>query len=86
MPIVRITGPIRPPIGNNIVSGSQAWKGGTTVNQAGEYLLAAAPTTGTWAAGERVLFPAPVAGGYIGSVCVAAGTPGTWKSFGAIAA
>lgn len=76
----------RPPIGNNIVSGSQAWKGGTTVNQAGEYLLAAAPTTGTWAAGERVLFPAPVAGGYIGSVCVAAGTPGTWKSFGAIAA
>jgi hypothetical protein len=29
---------------------------------------------------------APTAGGNIGWVCTTAGTPGTWKTFGAIAA
>lgn len=43
-----------------------------------------APTTGTWNAGDIVLDNVPTAGGTIGWVCVAAGTPGTWKTFGAI--
>lgn len=46
----------------------------------------AAPTTGTWALGDIVWSTAPAAGGYIGWVCTAAGTPGTWKTFGAISA
>jgi hypothetical protein len=44
----------------------------------------AAPTGGYWTVGDKVYFRAPTSGGYIGSVCTTAGTPGTWKSFGAI--
>jgi hypothetical protein len=44
----------------------------------------AAPTTGTWQAGDRVQNTAPAAGGKVGWVCVTAGTPGTWKPYGAI--
>ena len=47
---------------------------------------AAAPTTGTWAVGDLFYNTAPIAGGYVGFVCVTAGTPGTWKTFGAISA
>ena len=46
----------------------------------------AAPTTGTYAAGDIVYNSAPAASGTIGWVCVTAGTPGTWKTFGAISA
>lgn len=45
----------------------------------------AAPTTGTYAAGDIVINYNPVSTtGDIGWVCVAAGTPGTWISFGSI--
>ncbi|HEX9948299.1 MAG TPA: right-handed parallel beta-helix repeat-containing protein [Allosphingosinicella sp.] len=44
----------------------------------------AAPGSGFHAAGEVVFNTAPAAGGKIGWVCTAAGTPGTWKGFGAI--
>lgn len=44
----------------------------------------AAPTTGTWARGDRVINQSPAAGGYIGWVCVQAGTPGVWKPYGKI--
>lgn len=46
----------------------------------------AAPTANTWAVGDRCINEAPVAGGYEGWVCTAAGTPGTWKGFGLIQA
>lgn len=46
--------------------------------------LSAAPTTGTWRQGDIVFNNAPTAGGTIGWVCTSAGTPGTWKTFGAI--
>ena len=52
----------------------------------------AAPTTGgdpilgaKWNPGDRVENTAPAAGGYVGWVCTAAGTPGTWKGYGEIA-
>lgn len=48
--------------------------------------LPAAPTTGTWARGDIVWHSSPAASGNIGWVCTAAGTPGTWKAFGTIAA
>lgn len=44
----------------------------------------AAPTTGTYDAGAIFFNDLPAASGFIGWVCVTAGTPGTWKTFGAI--
>lgn len=44
------------------------------------------PTTGTWKLCDRIYNSAPTAAGYIGWVCITAGTPGTWKGFGIIQA
>lgn len=46
----------------------------------------AAPTAGTAARGDIVWHRSPVAAGHIGWICVTAGSPGTWKTFGSIAA
>lgn len=48
--------------------------------------LSAMPTSGTWGVGDTIYHTAPAASGFIGWVCTAAGTPGTWKTFGAISA
>lgn len=42
------------------------------------------PNSGTFKVGDIIWNSAPSAGGNIGWVCVTAGTPGTWKSFGDI--
>jgi hypothetical protein len=44
----------------------------------------AAPGTGTWAVGDIVWNTAPAHLGTIGWCCTAAGTPGTWFTFGVI--
>jgi hypothetical protein len=44
------------------------------------------PTTGSWVRGQIVWNTAPTAGGFAGWICTASGTPGTWKTFGAISA
>lgn len=44
----------------------------------------AAPTSGTYIPGDLVWNTAPTAGGWIGFICTTGGTPGTWKTFGAI--
>lgn len=44
------------------------------------------PTTGTWTQGDIAYKSNAVAGGFIGWTCTAGGTPGTWKTFGAISA
>ena len=54
---------------------------GTTTQTYGS----AAPTTSTNVVGNIVWNTVPAASGNIGWVCVTAGTPGTWKTFGAIA-
>jgi len=46
----------------------------------------AAPLTTAWQPGDIVWNTAPTAGGTVGWVCVTGGTPGTWKTFGAISA
>lgn len=43
------------------------------------------PMIGTWKRSDYFVNDTPSAGGYFGWVCVAGGTPGTWKGFGAIA-
>jgi hypothetical protein len=48
--------------------------------------LSAAPVAGSWVAGDKVYFEAPTAGGFVGAVCVTSGSPGTWKTFGAVSA
>lgn len=45
-----------------------------------------APSTGSWNIGDIVYNRSPSASGFIGWVCTAGGTPGTWKTFGAISA
>lgn len=42
------------------------------------------PVAGTWARGNVVYHSSPATSGFLGWVCVAAGTPGTWKTFGVI--
>jgi hypothetical protein len=46
----------------------------------------AAPTGGTWSQGNIFYDSTPSAGGTMGWVCTTSGTPGTWKTFGAITA
>lgn len=46
----------------------------------------ATPTAGTYTLGSLVYNRQPSGGGNIGWVCIVAGTPGTWKTFGVIAA
>lgn len=43
-----------------------------------------APASGTYLAGKKVYAIAPAAAGKVGWVCTAAGTPGTWKPWGAV--
>ena len=47
--------------------------------------MSSKPTSGTWAYGDIVFNSAPSGGGAIGWVCVEAGTPGKWRSFGTVA-
>ena len=50
-----------------------------------QFADSAAPTSGSWRRGDIVWNVSPSAAGQIGWVCVSAGTPGTWKTFGVIA-
>jgi putative cofactor-binding repeat protein len=52
-------------------------------NQSHEHRTSA-PTTGTWVQGDIVWDTTPTSGGFVGFICVASGTPGTWKTFGSI--
>lgn len=52
----------------------------------GESYGTAAPVSGTWRKGDRVINTSVAAAGYIGWVCTVAGTPGTWKGYGLIQA
>lgn len=46
----------------------------------------AAPVSGFYIVGEKVINQTPAASGYLGWACTTAGASGTWKTFGAIAA
>jgi len=59
---------------------------GTGANQNRMFSSSAIPTAGQWVRGDIVLNSTPSAAGTIGWVCTTSGSPGTWKTFGAIAA
>lgn len=44
--------------------------------------MSSSPSSGTFSRGDIVYNSLPSPGGVLGWVCVAAGTPGTWRSFG----
>jgi hypothetical protein len=48
--------------------------------------VTAAPSDGTWIAGDSARFDAPAAGASPGSNCTTGGNPGTWKAWAALAA
>lgn len=50
------------------------------------YFGTGAPGSGTWSQGTKVYNRYPLAGGFLGWVCVISGTPGTWKTFGPVTA
>lgn len=71
---------------SGVVFKDNRWdKNKSSFDQAKDGYHSAAPTSGTWAVGDVVYHSAPAAAGNIGWVCVTAGSPGTWKSFGTIA-
>lgn len=57
---------------------------GITASYKNIFCAAAIPSAGTWQLRHQILQSSPAAGGFIGWVCTTAGTPGTWKTFGAI--
>lgn len=42
------------------------------------------PVSGMWNNGDQIINSAPSTGGHIGWVCVAGGSPGTWRGYGLI--
>lgn len=77
-------------MGSTIVdsANNQTWKIKTLPSNGlfnSEVYGTAAPISGSHFQGDIVNINAPASGSFIGAVCVTSGTPGTWKSFGAIA-
>lgn len=66
---------------NNIFNGKKYrdWDGKRYI-----FRDASIPNSGYWSAGSVVFNTASTSGGYAGWICVAGGTPGTWKGFGLI--
>jgi hypothetical protein len=63
----------------------------STVNFSGNTYLgqpypSVTPVSGRWDRGTKLFYASPSAGGFVGEVCTTAGSPGTWKTFGAISA
>ncbi|ENX21092.1 hypothetical protein [Acinetobacter sp. CIP 102136] len=64
---------------------NRPWLNGLSMgNTHSQTVGTAAPTTGAWDRGNIVWNESPTAGGKIGWVCVAGGSPGVWRPFGAI--
>ena len=70
----------------NTSKGSRLLVGYPSGNGSSHYFNASLPTTGTYEKGDIIWHSNPVASGFVGWICVVRGTPGTWKTFGAISA
>lgn len=67
---------------NVFASGAQLTRTAPQQMTEGVYYASAAPTTGTWSVGDRVVRNPPVVGQPKAWTCTVAGTPGTWVSEG----
>lgn len=65
---------------NNVITSGVVSNAGTGV--IAERLASAAPSTGTWAVGDRIVQSVPVVGNPMALRCTVAGSPGTWTSEG----
>lgn len=70
--------------GGQVVFGQGIWLGSSTATANYHGSGTAAPAAGEWARGDTIHNTAPSAGGFAGWICTTAGTPGTWKGYGAI--
>lgn len=68
------------------VSGGALEVGANAGGRGRTFYGTAAPSGGAYYAGDIVWNTSPTNGGNIGWVCTSGGTPGTWKTFGAISA
>lgn len=78
------SGPATDAVNPNISQGSNTIALNRGLNATQRYGVAI-PAFGQWKVGDIVWNSSPVSGGTIGWVCTVAGSPGTWKTFGAIA-
>lgn len=72
---------------DNIYISQRVTSGVTTFSTIGAkkvFVRDATPQTGAWKRGDTFFYANPSVGGYVGRVCVTAGSPGTWKGFGLI--
>lgn len=76
-------GPLLPAGATGRVSGTAGYYS-TTVGDRRIGYSSAAPTTGSWRQGDILWDTGAAASGKAGRICVAAGSPGTWKTFAAI--
>ena len=67
-------------------SGTYAYFNKSSVQYVDNATGAGAPSAGAWTRGQKLLLVSPSASGTEGYVCVTSGSPGTWKTFGSIAA
>jgi len=56
-----------------------AYRRNASTHQRAEIMFPTAPTTHTWAVGDRQWLDTPLVGGAMGNICTTAGTPGTWR-------
>ncbi len=83
--VYRVT--IDPPIVTDIPDGTLiSATNPVAFSSFGTTTASAVPTTGAHVLGEKVWNNAPIAGGFIGWVCITSGIPGVWKGFGEIQA
>ena len=68
------------------ISGSRNPNYGLTTAEPRIFYGTGIPSAGAFIQGDIIYSTAPVAGGFVGWICVAAGTSGTWKTFGIITA
>lgn len=71
---------------NTFVTVGQPYKRSNSSMMRSEDYGTSAPASGTYNVGDLRWNTSPTAGGTMGWVCTTAGSPGTWKTFGAITA
>ncbi|AXH75253.1 MAG: pectate lyase superfamily protein [Caudoviricetes sp.] len=74
---------------NNTVKAGLTPVGGApifTISSNGQrhFVASGIPISGSFSRGDKLYYDSPSASGFIGAVCVTAGSPGTWRNFGNI--
>jgi hypothetical protein len=68
------------------ITGSRNPNYGLTTAEPRVFYGTGIPSAGSFIRGDVIYSTTPVSGGFVGWICVTAGTSGTWKTFGTIAA